>query len=174
LGSQQDSIVSTSRAGQPLETRGTAEAIQKATVENGGARLSTLAALSAAMAHANLRYDASVDRSAHLLNAQAVTLGNQVLFRRGRYEPGTERGRALIAHELIAYQSAIGHSRPQRFVDGDVLAVQLTQDMAKAMTDTETPTADGTSPQPSARRTRRCRRRLAFLARGEAGARVIP
>lgn len=116
-----------------------AEAIRQATVENRTVAPPTSAAFSLAAAQAHMRDDASADRSARLLNAQAVAFGNQILFRRGYYDPGTARGRALIAHELthVAHQLQTGHFRPQRLVSGDVLSVNFTQDMAKAMTDDE-------------------------------------
>ena len=38
--------------------------------------------------------------SAQSLNAQAYTLGDNVVFGPGRYAPGTPSGRSLIAHEL--------------------------------------------------------------------------
>jgi len=115
------------------------KAIHQATVENGTAAPVTPAALSAAMAQVRVRDDASADRSARLLRAEAVAFGNQILFRHGRYDPHSEPGRALIAHELthVVHQSQTGRFRPQRVVSGDVLAVQFTQDMAKAMTDDE-------------------------------------
>jgi hypothetical protein len=129
-------LFSPHRAEQSLGTRAIAEAIQQATVENGSAKPPMPAALSAAMAHANMRDDASADRSARLLRAEALAFGNQILFRHGHYDPNTERGHALIAHELthVAHQRQTGRSRPQRFVGGDVLSVQFTRAMAEAMT----------------------------------------
>ncbi|OPY16869.1 MAG: hypothetical protein A4E70_02075 [Syntrophus sp. PtaU1.Bin005] len=38
--------------------------------------------------------------TARLLNAQAFTLGADIAFGAGRYSPGTEEGRRLLAHEL--------------------------------------------------------------------------
>jgi hypothetical protein len=56
---------------------------------------------------------------------------------RGHYEPETERGRVLNAHELshVTQQIQTGHSIPQRLVGGDVLSINFTQDVAKVMTD---------------------------------------
>jgi peptidoglycan/xylan/chitin deacetylase (PgdA/CDA1 family) len=39
-------------------------------------------------------------QTAQDLNARAYTLGNDVVFNSGQYEPGSERGRRLMAHEL--------------------------------------------------------------------------
>jgi hypothetical protein len=120
-------------------TSATAKAIHQATVENGAAAPLTPAAISATMAQVRMRDDARADRSARLLGAEALAFGNQILFRHGRYEPNTERGRALIAHELthVVNQRQTGRSRPQRFVGADVLSVQFTRAMAEAMTDDE-------------------------------------
>jgi hypothetical protein len=117
----------------------TTDAIHKATAENFAAGPPSPAALTAALAQTRVRDDAAADRSARLLNAEAFAFGRQIFFRRGHYEPGSERGRALIAHELthVAHQNQTGHALPQRLVSGDVLSVQFTQDMAKAMTDGE-------------------------------------
>jgi hypothetical protein len=40
------------------------------------------------------------ERSAHELNAQAYTVGHDIVFAAGRLSPDTEAGRRLIAHEL--------------------------------------------------------------------------
>jgi hypothetical protein len=121
------------------ETPAVAEAVRRAAVENHAATPPTQNAFSLAAAEVEMRDDASADRSARLLGAQAVAFGNQILFGRGHYEPNTERGRALIAHELthVAHQRQTGRPRPQRSVGGDVLSVQVGPAMADAMTDDE-------------------------------------
>ncbi len=40
------------------------------------------------------------DDSARSINAQAYTVGNDVVFRSGAYQPDTESGRHVLAHEL--------------------------------------------------------------------------
>lgn len=45
--------------------------------------------------------DASAAASAQALNAQAYTLGNNIVFGAGKYQPRTSHGRALLAHELV-------------------------------------------------------------------------
>jgi hypothetical protein len=122
-----------------VDRRAVPKAVWQATAENGAPALPSQAAFSIAIASANMRDDASADRSAQLLGADAVTFGNQVLFRSGRYAPNTRPGRELIAHELVhvAYQSQTGRRYPQRSVAGDVLSVQFTQAMAEAMTNDE-------------------------------------
>jgi len=44
--------------------------------------------------------DHAANRSAEALNAQAYTLGNDVVFAAGKYAPGTRDGDRLLAHEL--------------------------------------------------------------------------
>lgn len=44
--------------------------------------------------------EASAAESARALDAQAYTVGRDVIFGPGRYEPSTPRGRKLLAHEL--------------------------------------------------------------------------
>ena len=116
-----------------------AEGIRQATVENRSAVPPTTADFVAAIAQVRMRHDASADRSTRLLGAEAVAFGNQILFRSGRYEPQSERGRSLIAHELthVVHQRQTGRYRPQRVVSADVLSVQITRAMAEAMTDEE-------------------------------------
>jgi hypothetical protein len=45
--------------------------------------------------------DGTAIASARAVHAHAYTLGNQVVFNAGQYRPDTERGQALLAHELI-------------------------------------------------------------------------
>jgi hypothetical protein len=44
--------------------------------------------------------DAKVSESARAVNALAYTVGRDVVFGAGLYEPGTHEGRRLITHEL--------------------------------------------------------------------------
>jgi hypothetical protein len=122
-----------------LQLLARAEAIRQATAENGATAPPTAADFVAARAQVSMRRDASADRSARLLGAEAVAFGDQILFRDGRYDPQTGHGDALIAHELthVAHQRQTGHVRPQRVVSGDVLSVHATRAMAEAMTDDE-------------------------------------
>jgi hypothetical protein len=47
-----------------------------------------------------LHTDRGAAESARALNARAYTLGNNVVFAQGEYQPHTEAGRHLLAHEL--------------------------------------------------------------------------
>jgi hypothetical protein len=44
--------------------------------------------------------DERAARSAHVLRAEAYTVGNQIVFAAGRYMPASFAGRRLLAHEL--------------------------------------------------------------------------
>jgi hypothetical protein len=44
--------------------------------------------------------DGKADQSARSINAQAYTVGSDVVFRSGAYEPDTQGGRHVLAHEL--------------------------------------------------------------------------
>jgi hypothetical protein len=66
--------------------------------------------------------DATAADSAQALNARAYTVGRDVVFAHGQYQPATTRGRQLIAHELahVVQQSGAGAPRVQaKVVDDD-------------------------------------------------------
>jgi pyrrolidone-carboxylate peptidase len=52
--------------------------------------------------------DTVAAKSAQAINAHAYTTGNHVVFNEGRYQPGTQNGQSLLAHELthVVQQSA--------------------------------------------------------------------
>jgi hypothetical protein len=60
------------------------------------------------------------------LNARAVTLGEDVAFAEGEYQPGTPIGDALIAHELahVVQQRGTGDVGPQRKGDAATDALE--------------------------------------------------
>jgi len=69
--------------------------------------------------------DAKAARSARDVDASAYTVGRHIVFGAGRYQPGAQQGRSLLAHELghIVQQSMRGVSlqaqpdaAPQGFV----------------------------------------------------------
>jgi len=66
-------------------------------------------------------------RSARDLGADAYTVGDHVVFGAGRYEPGTDLGRRLLAHELthVAQQQADGQRRIQRQPAADGIAIHI-------------------------------------------------
>jgi hypothetical protein len=50
--------------------------------------------------HVRLHTDAKAAESARAVNAQAYTVGHDVMFAAGQYKPGTMNGNRLLAHEL--------------------------------------------------------------------------
>ena len=65
--------------------------------------------------------DSDADRLSRSLQADAFTTGNDVFFRRGKYEPGTSRGDQLIGHELahVATESQGASRSIHRFMSPD-------------------------------------------------------
>lgn len=56
---------------------------------------------------------AAAAQSAEAMDAQAYTVGRDIVFGAGRFEPGTHTGRQLLAHELAhVVQQSAGATRP--------------------------------------------------------------
>ena len=90
--------------------------------------------MSARMGHdfsaVRIHTDSRADTSARAVDAHAYTVGDNIVFAAGQYQPGTDRGRRLIAHELahVVQQSASGSVvRRQPPTKSDV-AIVLTED----------------------------------------------
>jgi hypothetical protein len=68
--------------------------------------------------HVRVHAGASAAASAAAVRAQAYTVGRDVVFGEGRYDPHSGSGRELLAHELthVVQQSAAGSPRLQRRV----------------------------------------------------------
>lgn len=62
-------------------------------------------------AQVRVHTDADAAASADDINAKAYTVGNNVVFGSGQFNPGTDEGRFLIAHELthVVQQSAVSN-----------------------------------------------------------------
>ncbi|MEI8608750.1 DUF4157 domain-containing protein [Enterovibrio sp. Hal110] len=75
------------------------------------------------------------DRSTHLLNASAYTVGNHIVFRRGYFRPHTSSGRGLLAHELAhVVQQSEGrtssvqcHDLPEQVIPGSTHLSRVVQ-----------------------------------------------
>lgn len=66
--------------------------------------------------------DTHADSVARSFNAHALTVGQSILFRQGLYDPRSERGKKLLAHELmhtIQQERMLDGPRLQRQVDDD-------------------------------------------------------
>ncbi len=59
-----------------------------------------------------LHADATAARNAESLNARAFTLGKDIAFGAGQYQPGTNEGRKLLAHELTHAVQQQGIDQP--------------------------------------------------------------
>ena len=57
--------------------------------------------------------NAEADQASRSLNAQAFTLGDDIAFAHGEYQPGTSRGRNLLAHELTHTLQQTSHTTVQ-------------------------------------------------------------
>ncbi|MEV4342609.1 DUF4157 domain-containing protein [Streptomyces sp. NPDC049590] len=53
------------------------------------------------LSRVRLHTDRDADRLTELLGADAVAVGQDILFRSGAFRPGTDEGRRLLAHELL-------------------------------------------------------------------------
>lgn len=73
--------------------------------------------------------DTQASESAQSVNALAYTVGQDIVFGAGQYEPDTVAGKRLIAHELAhtIQQSSSGH-RVQRFVECLPIMMAITTD----------------------------------------------
>jgi hypothetical protein len=79
----------------------------------------------------NIHDEATAERIASAHHAQAVTQGQDIMFARGRYAPGTPTGDALLAHELahVVQQSQNGGpaDRDEAEARADAAASQVVQ-----------------------------------------------
>jgi Domain of unknown function (DUF4157) len=63
--------------------------------------------------------DASAAESARAVDAHAYTLGEHIVFDRGKYAPETHEGRWLLTHELVHVAQQRGGSLPASVLVGD-------------------------------------------------------
>jgi hypothetical protein len=71
--------------------------------------------------------DARADRLSRAVNARAFTVGQDVYFREGAYQPGSSSGRELLAHELThVVQQSGGAQANASSAGGGVQRQQLT------------------------------------------------
>lgn len=77
--------------------------------------------------------------NARAISARAFTSGQDVVFGAGEYNPHSDDGQRLLAHELahVVQQSAQPRRRVQRKVDGDIRRMNITRSWAEALTDDE-------------------------------------
>jgi len=71
------------------------------------------------LSNVQLHTDNEASQSAEQVNALAYTHGNNIVFRQGEYNPGTDSGKRLMAHELthvLQQQNATGTKPVQRYI----------------------------------------------------------
>ncbi len=73
--------------------------------------------------HVRLHTDAIAVESAQAINALAYTVGQNIVFSKGRYTPGTRPGKRLLAHEL-AHVSQQSRSHGIEHVQGAIVQRQ--------------------------------------------------
>jgi hypothetical protein len=85
--------------------------------------------------------DSRASESARSVNALAYTVGNDVVFDRGRYTPSSEQGKQLLAHELthVMQQRGGSHGHGQ-------LAVGPTNDVSEREAERASETISQTQP----------------------------
>ena len=67
--------------------------------------------LGADFSRVRIHADSTADRLSDRLGARAFTAGNDIFFRNNEYEPDTQRGNKLLAHELIHVVQQAGGGR---------------------------------------------------------------
>lgn len=92
-------------------------------ISGGGSTLPALTqaqmgrAFSADFSAVRVHTGSAAQQVASTLKAQALTTGNEIMFRAGAYRPGTPTGDRLLAHEL-AHVVQQGHNLPRASLDG--------------------------------------------------------
>ena len=97
-----------SSGGSPLDTKTRSFFEPRFGLDLGGVRVHT---------------DSAAVRSANAVDARAYALGSDIVFGRGEYDPATESGKALLAHELahVAQQDGSTAVVQRKVVDEDKL-----------------------------------------------------
>jgi hypothetical protein len=81
-------------AGEPLDAQTRAFFEQRLEADLSGVRIHT---------------DAAADKAAKEINARAFTFGRHIAFAAGAYQPGSDQGRRLLAHELAHVRQQESH-----------------------------------------------------------------
>ncbi len=84
----------------PLDPRAVQRRLDPGRPLDSGIRSRMGAVLGRDLSHVNVHTRSNDADLSHGLNARAFTIGNDIVFGRGEYRPGTLVGDALIAHEL--------------------------------------------------------------------------
>lgn len=103
--------------------------------------------------HVRVHTDATAAASARMVDAAAYTVGSDLVFAGGRYAPGANDGRSLLAHEL-AHTIQQGASGQLRHADQNAAATRPPDGTVQRQgegsdTDDASLSADTTSPTPA-------------------------
>ncbi len=100
------------------------------------ARRSLERTLRADFSGVRLHTDGRAHELNHALQSRAFTVGHDVFFRRGDYDPGSPRGRRLLAHELthVVQQGGAG-THPTHSPHGQVIQRELTDEARTVLED---------------------------------------
>ncbi len=116
----------------PVRAPGWHEEVARGAPLDAGVRSRYEPGLGRSLADVRVHTDERAATAARSVNAEAYTLGRDVVFGEGRYQPGTASGERLLAHELahVAQQgsSARGRQARERSRPGD--AGELAADRA--------------------------------------------
>lgn len=104
--------------------------------------------------------DAKAAQSAQAVNALAYTVKQDIVFSQGEYEPHTERGQRLLAHELVHTIQQAGNS------DNSPVQRQEAQPEAEASQETATSTEDVSGAVPASTSSDSCRASLSLPISG--------
>lgn len=150
LEEEEDRLQSKAKSGHRLGNVPNLSA-EVATITKGGRHLSTSeqAFFEPRMGYdfgaVRIHTDVDAQRSARRLNARAYTVGSDIVFGRGEYEPQTKRSRELMAHELthvIQQRAALRDGpfvqrddQPAVFPDFPKLLTNLNEDVRENVRD---------------------------------------
>lgn len=96
---------------QILGARGSGRALPASVQRSMGERMA------ARFDHVRVHTDPRADSLSRSLGALAFTTGPDIFFRHGQYDPGSGRGRTILAHEMahVVQQTGAGTPRIQRY-----------------------------------------------------------
>lgn len=100
------------------------------------------ATLGTSLEHVRVHTDAAADKAARAVGARAFALGEDVFFRAGAYDPGSQEGQKLIAHEIAHTVQAGGAAGPS--------GAMTVSDPAEAAERAADQFADGFTSSPAA------------------------
>ncbi|NEQ45463.1 MAG: DUF4157 domain-containing protein [Leptolyngbya sp. SIOISBB] len=93
-------------AQQIQQTRGQGQSLDRIT------RNSMEQAFGADFSHVRVHADSNAHQLNQSLSARAFTTGQDIYFRQGEYQPGSQTGQKLLAHELVHTIQQAGHQHP--------------------------------------------------------------